>query len=380
MKATALEVKEGKVSFKRENGTEIMVPMDKLIEVDREFLTKHFELGGGAPEPVAGEAADDLGFPLGETSGELDCGGGAHCFFYLPESLQKGSDHPVLFIMSPGGGSAGTVKRYIDGAERSRWILVVSKESKNGNDASGAAILAMIKFTKDKLPVDEKRMYVSGFSGGSRMAYWASQQDEKIAGVIACGAGGDIGSSKQVVYGLCGSNCFNRSDMANSFKDVKHKGAILRYFEGKHAWANDEMCDDAITHLNGVFLEKNKSKYPDDYSHHVQQVGELIKEANADGDVKRAYMWADTLTRRSMSNPEAARVLVALGHDDANIMFVKGLYDIREFAEKTFGAISSSQWQADPKVSAACKKEARKYAGSYWENILEKMSADAQKF
>jgi hypothetical protein len=31
-------------------------------------------------------------------------------------------------------------------------------------------------------------------------------------------------------------------------------------------------------------------------------------------------------------------------------------------------------------VSAACKKEARKYAGSYWENILEKMSADAQKF
>ncbi len=109
------------------------------------------------------------------------------------------------------------------------------------------------------------------------MAYWAAQEEKKIAGVISCGAGGDIGGRKQVVYGLCGSNCFNRTDMANAFKKVSHKGAILRYFEGKHAWANKEMCDDAITHLNGVFLEANQSKYADEYKHYVYQVGELIK-------------------------------------------------------------------------------------------------------
>ena len=30
--------------------------------------------------------------------------------------------------------------------------------------------------------------------------------------------------------------------------------------------------------------------------------------------------------------------------------------------------------------ASACKSEARKYAGSYWENILLKMAEDAQKF
>lgn len=386
LKAQALKVEGGKVHLKRENGVIVKVPLDKLIAADRELLTKHFELDEGAkidtgstPKPSEGEAADDLGYDLGKTTGELDCGEGAHCFFYFPKSLQKGKKHPVLFIMNPGGGGAGTVNRYIAGAERNRWILAVSKESKNGNNASGSAILSMIKFTKRKLPIDRKRMYTTGFSGGSRMAYWTSQQDKKIAGVIACGAGGGIGSRKQVVYGLCGSNCFNRTDMAHAFKKVSHKGAILRYFEGKHVWANAEMCDDAITHLNGVFLEANQGKYPEEYQAYVYQVGELIKSTK-DKNPKRAYMWADFMKNHSMSHPEAVNVHSSLGSDQANVMFVKGLFGIRKFAEKTFGKISVSQWQADPKVAAACKREAKKYAGFYWEKVLEKMSEDAQKF
>ena len=384
VKAKALKVEGGKVFLKRENGKVIKVPMDKLVEADRKLLVKHFELDGKAgssvaPQTAADNPADDLGYELGKTTGELDCGDGAHCFLYLPKSLQKGKKHPVLFIMSPGGGGVNTVKRYIDGAERNRWILAVSKESKNGNNNSGAAILAMVKFTKGKLPVDEKRMYATGFSGGARMAHWLAQKEKKLAGVIACGAGGEIGSRKQVVYGLCGSNCFNRSDMAHAFKQVRHKGAVLRYFEGRHVWANGEMCDDAITHLNGVFLEENQKKYSEEYAHYVGQVGKLIKE-NAGKNTRRAYMWADFMKRHQMSHPEAGKAHASLGADEKNVMFVKGLSAVREFAEKTFGKISVSQWKADPKIAAACKSEAQKYAGSYWQKILEKMSEDAQKF
>ncbi|WP_435893174.1 SHD1 domain-containing protein [Oceaniferula spumae] len=384
VKAKALKVEGGKVHFERENGKTITVPMSKLVEDDQQFLTKHFELDVGAENDNGKDgpttvAADDLGYPLGKTTAELDCGEGAHCFFYLPKSLEKGKQYPVLFIMSPGGGSAGVANRYVAGAERNGWILAVSKESKNGNNNSGKAILAMINFTKGKLPIDEKRMYTTGFSGGSRMAYWTSQQEKKIAGIIACGAGGDVGSRKQVVYGLCGSNCFNRTDMANSFKDIGSKGPILRYFEGKHVWADSEMCDDAITHLNGVFLSDNKSKYADDYTRYVQQVSELVKQ-NTDSKPKRAFMWADFMKRYDMETDDSRKAFSSLESDEANVSFVKGLYDVRNFAEKTFGKIPASQWKADPKVAAACLREAKRYAGFYWEKILQKMSEDAQKF
>jgi hypothetical protein len=53
---------------------------------------------------------------------------------------------------------------------------------------------------------------------------------------------------------------------------------------------------------------------------------------------------------------------------------------VNKFAQKTFGEISASQWQADPKIAAACKREALKYAGTPWEEILTKMADDAEKF
>ena len=57
-----------------------------------------------------------------------------------------------------------------------------------------------------------------------------------------------------------------------------------------------------------------------------------------------------------------------------------GLTDVRKFTEKIFGKINVSQWKADPKVASKCLKEAKKYVGTPWEEILTKMSEDAQKF
>ena len=197
--------------------------------------------------------------------------------------------------------------------------------------------------------------------------------------MIPCGAGGNVGSAKQVVYGLCGSNCFNRTDMANSFMGLKNKDCVLRYFPGKHVWARDELCDDAITHLNGVFLIANRAKYPDDYAFYIQQVGKLIGECEKPAPL-RAYLWTSFLTDHGVRDPKLAAIHAALGQDASNKLYVKGLAEVNEFAQKTFGAFPASQWKGDPKVSAACKKEAKKYPGTPWEEILNLMSEDAQKF
>ena len=108
--------------------------------------------------------------------------------------------------MSPGGGNKGDLERYKPGAERNRWILAISKESKNGFEGSQKAIDSMLKHVTSKLPIDKKRLYTTGFSGGARMAFATARNYRDIAGVIPCGAGGGLGTPKQVAYGLCGSN------------------------------------------------------------------------------------------------------------------------------------------------------------------------------
>ena len=359
LEAKALQVAKGKVQLERADGSKVVVPMEKFTEEDQEFLREHF-------------AIEDPG------TAELACGQ-YHYYLYFPKSLQQGVKHPVLFVMSPGGGSAGVSKRYQSGAERNQWIIAVSKESKNGFNESQSAIDAMINEVVDTLPIDKKRMYTSGFSGGSRMAFATAGKHQDIAGVISCGAGGNLGSAKQVSYGLCGSNCFNRTDMANSFKGFRNKDCILRYIPGQHIWANAEYCDDAATHLNGAFLIKNERKYPDALALYLHAVSKLIEE-QAEANPMRAFMWTSFLAKRDVLPAHLEGRHKELGADALNQLYLKGLTGVRSFAEKQFGSISNSQWQSDPKVSAACLREAKKYVGTPWEEILTKMSEDAQKF
>ena len=382
VEAKALAYADGKVQLEKTDGKKVAVPLDTFAEEDQDILRSHFGIhdpSAGPPPPAEGEAADDLGHPLGQPVADIACGGDFHYHLYLPKSLRKGAKHPVLFVMSPGGGGPRGLKRYQQGAERNRWILALSKESKNGFNGSQDAINAMIKHVTESLPIDEDRMYTTGFSGGSRMAFSTSQVHKDIAGVIACGAGGDIGSSKQVVYGLCGSNCFNRTDMAAAARGYKSKDCVLRYFPGQHVWANDELCDDAITHLNGVFLIKNQSRYPDEFAHYTHEVAKLYKESK-EQNPHRAFMWTSFLIDRDVKAPDLEDIHDELENDPANKLYLEGFKEIGELAKKHLGDNPASEWKAQPKASAAFEKEAEKYIGSPWQEVLTRLANDAQKF
>lgn len=375
----ALSLSDGQVQLEKADGKTIRVPLEKFTDEDQATLRDHF--GIKAPDPAAGPEvtpADDLPHPLGQTTGEIDAGGGWSYFLYLPKSLAKGEKHPVMFIMNPGGGGAGTCNRYIPGAERNRFILAVSRQSKNGFGESQTAIDAMIKHVSETLPVDEDRLYTSGFSGGSRMALQTATRNGDIAGVLACGAGGGVGNAKQVVYGLCGSNCFNRTDMAHSFKGYRNRDGLLRYFPAKHAWGDEELVEDGMSHLNGVFLLSNSRDYPDATARYVHDMMTLVRDAK-DTNPLRAFMWTSFLNEHKAEAPGLAGL-----HDEldspGNRLYVEGLAEIEEFAEKTLGDISASQWKIDPGVSNAFQREADKYDGTPWKDILLKMSEDAQKF
>ena len=382
VEAKAMDMTAGKVKLERADGSKLQIEFEKLTMADQAVLREHFapaatpaatpDTAGDAPSVapsvapssvVDGAPADDLPYPLGTTTAAISCGNEFHYFLYLPKSLRKGAKHPVIFVMSPDGGTAVDTDRYRAGAERNRWIIAVSQESKNGTEIWQQAVDSMIRHVTATLPVNHKRMYASGYSGGSRGAFITAQAHKDFAGVIACAAGGAPGSARQVVYGLSGTNCFNRAEMAGCFKGFKNKDCVLRYFPGAHDWANEELCDDAITHLNGVFLTENRTAYPDDCALYVQQVMALIGECATSAPL-RAYMWSSFLTKHGVKDPKLEAIHATLGQSDVNKLYVKGLTDIQQFAGKVFAA---------PKASAACKKEAKKYAGTPWEDILTRL-------
>lgn len=382
VEAKALQVARGKVQLERADGVKLAVALDLFTVEDQATLREHFEIEEAGPAgleaPPEGEPAEDLPHPLGTTTEELSCGE-FHYYLYLPKSLRNDAKHPVVFVMDPGGGKPGTNQRYKLGAERNRWIIAVSKESKNNFNSSQQAVDSMIKEVTSSLPIDEDRMYTSGFSGGSRMAFATATQHKDIAGVIACGAGGNLGSSKQIAYGLCGSNCFNRTDMANSFKRFRSKDGVLRYFPGMHVWAGDELIDDATTHLNGLFLIDEQKNYRGEFAHYLHQVSLLITEAEEKAPL-RAYMWTSFLDDHKILPAALASIHHSLGADASNKLYAKGLGDIQKFAIGELGDNSASEWRIDPKTSAAFTREAAKYTGTPWQDVLERMSKDAQKF
>ena len=86
----------------------------------------------------------------------------------------------------------------------------------------------------ENFPIDRERVYLGGFSGGSRYSFYTARKND-VTGIIACGAGaschahGDrVPESKVVTYGLCGTNCFNRYDMAESHAKMKNRDSVLR--------------------------------------------------------------------------------------------------------------------------------------------------------
>jgi tetratricopeptide (TPR) repeat protein len=106
----------------------------------------------------------------------------------------------------------------------------------------------------ERFKIDERRIYLTGFSGGARVAcrlgYGLKGQ---IAGVIACGAGfpADITPSKPVpflFFGTAGVEDFNYVEMRQLDRALDAFGAAHRVeiFEGGHSWAPAELCTRAI--------------------------------------------------------------------------------------------------------------------------------------
>ncbi|MGW8179377.1 MAG: hypothetical protein ACWGQW_11545, partial [bacterium] len=90
---------------------------------------------------------------------------------YIPSNYRSTSKWPVLFALDPAARGTVPVQAFEAAAERYGYILVGSNNSQNGPVVVGFnALGAMWEDVTDLLSIDPRRVYLTGFSGGARMA------------------------------------------------------------------------------------------------------------------------------------------------------------------------------------------------------------------
>lgn len=378
--------------WKSRTGSEVTA---KVVEVNLEFLLLEKENGKTLKIKMADFSSDEderiqslLSQHFGSKIEGIDAKPGEiseritvehdsqwHYYVYLPESFHVGKKWPVWFITSAGGGANGKpLKRYIPGAEALDCILIISEESRNKFNESKSAALAMTKDVYNRFPVEEGFAFTSGMSGGGRMAFLTAEFFDEIAGVLACGAGDGIYldnttfrtanlRSSTYVYSLIGTNCFNRTGAYKghtSFPDHYR----LRFFKGRHIWADSKLIEEGMIRVVGEALIKKG-----DFSFYQKKYLEGLRakvEELSKSEPWEAYTLADLgvrLTEETTEKSDFAQALNALSEMPEVIQALEAESKILKLCEEFY--LKFSYGNGDRKPNQQRSDRAKEYARGF---------------
>jgi predicted esterase len=172
---------------------------------------------------------------------------------YLPSSYSATRPTPILYAFDPRARGRVPVERFQAAAERYGWAVVGSNASRNGIAVTDI-VSRLWDDTHRRLAIDDRRVYMTGFSGGARVASgMALSARGLVAGVIAYGAGfpGGARAGKDVpfvLFGGAGRDDFNLPEMRQLAADLDAASVPnrLEIWEGGHEWAPPELCAVAV--------------------------------------------------------------------------------------------------------------------------------------
>ncbi|ANM28998.1 hypothetical protein ABI59_04380 [Acidobacteria bacterium Mor1] len=205
---------------------------------------------------VAGAAES---WPTGEIIPEVPCTETPEQSYslYLPSNYDGAREWPTLIVLDPRGQGPAAAELFREAAERLGWIVVSSNNSRSDTvePLNDAAMRALATDVPNRFAVDSNRVYLAGFSGTARFAWYTARAlDGAIAGVIACGAGlpeagpGDFETSF-ALFGAAGDTDFNHREMFLLDEGLRATDTPhwIRTFEGRHQWFPPELAADALT-------------------------------------------------------------------------------------------------------------------------------------
>ncbi len=190
---------------------------------------------------------------------------------YLPNSFNPENISSAIFVFDPSGKGRKGIKPFIKASEKYGYLVFCSNNSKNGPyDKNFNIFNNLFLHVTSIFKIKNNDMYLSGFSGGSRIACAIATLTEEFAAVIACGAGFPqvpeyMPSSQEYAYvGICGNRDFNYIEMMAN-KTVLNRSKFnhtLITNNSKHLWPKE---DEILRAFNWLYLQNlNKKKTPVD--------------------------------------------------------------------------------------------------------------------
>jgi poly(3-hydroxybutyrate) depolymerase len=157
---------------------------------------------------------------------------------YLPSDYTADRPWSLLLAFHPGARGRAIVELYRAAAERYGYVVAGSNTSRNGPwETSAKAVRAMSRDVAKRFAIDADRIYLTGHSGGARVAMETAAGNRDVAGVIASSAGfGDARPRTSVrfaVFATTGIDDFNYREM-RALNAALRSPHALAVFEGGH--------------------------------------------------------------------------------------------------------------------------------------------------
>jgi hypothetical protein len=180
---------------------------------------------------------------------------------YLPSQYSESDSWPIIFVFDPVARAELAAETFRESAESLGYIVMVSHSARNGPwEPLLKAAGAMFSEAYAHYRIDTNRIYMTGFSGGSRAALLLALQDTRIDGVIGCGAGMPVGiepPQSLSEYDFTYVGCVGTQDM-NYHEQVAHQQSLdqagirntLLKFRGPHQWPPPEVIREAMLYLD----------------------------------------------------------------------------------------------------------------------------------
>jgi dienelactone hydrolase len=249
---------------------------------------------------------------------------------YLPAGFDPADTHrrwPLLMIFDPRSRGALALDIFRPAADRWGWILASSDDTRSDGpfDPNVRAVNAMFPDLVTRLPVDPKRIYATGFSGGAILSWVVGQNTGSRAGVISGGGrppdGFESEAPRFALWAEAGTTDFNH-DPTIELDELAAKGSRphrLEFFDGPHGWFDAAEASRAVAWMELVAM-KEGLRPVDPAAVSALRAADLAgaEALLAAGDklaaLRRFSAVAETFHGLADA-PDAARRATELGHD-----------------------------------------------------------------
>ncbi|MBL7882972.1 MAG: hypothetical protein JNL69_02815, partial [Bacteroidia bacterium] len=215
------------------------------------------------------EVSPKENFKTGEIIDSLSCKTNANNVYsaYLPITYDITKKQAILIAFDPKASGKTPLELYKTLAEEYNYILIGSNSLKNGIEWEESKLIIdqLLTDVMQRFAIDSHRIYLTGFSGGARLANATAILSPMIEGVICCGAAYPAANSTSprnnyTFIGLVGLNDFNYTEMYK-YEMIDIAGHNLKHtlvtYDGKHEWPAKEIMNEAFLWLELCQMRKD---------------------------------------------------------------------------------------------------------------------------